>query len=245
MGETEFMRKHQCPVRSLAAFEKSEYADDWRDLMRLYLVRRTRSFIQDNYAETDPANGRKFLRFEDGRKTYFPTREPRTVTFALSGAGDQYSRMYSVGSVDTINNLLLPRYGMGNYIAASPHKAPTVNEANIIQNLSRAGYRLKGFCRTNLFKRLESSGYSFLLSIERHILRNYVFLHAIQNNLPVPIGTQDVGLLDSRIFDEDPENEVDTSDLFDEGEVLQDEEVIKGALTTGEDYKRRAAEHLQ
>ena len=55
LGETEFIRRHQCPVRSLAAFEKSEYADDWRELMRLYLVRRTRSFIQDNYAETDPA----------------------------------------------------------------------------------------------------------------------------------------------------------------------------------------------
>ena len=40
--------------RSLAAFEKSDYADDWRELMRLYLVRRTRTFIQDNYAETDP-----------------------------------------------------------------------------------------------------------------------------------------------------------------------------------------------
>jgi SNF2 family DNA or RNA helicase len=30
LGETEFIRRHQCPVRSLAAFEKSEYADDWR-----------------------------------------------------------------------------------------------------------------------------------------------------------------------------------------------------------------------
>ena len=58
--ETEFIRRHQCPVRSLAAFEKSHYADDWRELMRLYLVRRTRSFIQDNYAETDPTNGRKY-----------------------------------------------------------------------------------------------------------------------------------------------------------------------------------------
>jgi hypothetical protein len=51
LGETEFIRRHQCPVRSLAAFEKSEYADDWRELMRLYMVRRTRSFIQDNYAD--------------------------------------------------------------------------------------------------------------------------------------------------------------------------------------------------
>ena len=51
LGETEFIRRHQCPVRSLAAFEKSEHPDDWRDLMRLYLIRRTRSFIKDNYAE--------------------------------------------------------------------------------------------------------------------------------------------------------------------------------------------------
>ena len=79
LGETEFIRRHQCPVRSLAAFEKSEYADDWRELMRLYLVRRTRSFIQDNYAETDPANGRKYLTFEDGTRSYFPTRMPKTV----------------------------------------------------------------------------------------------------------------------------------------------------------------------
>ena len=54
LGETEFIRRHQCPVRSLAAFEKSEYPDDWRDLMRLYLVRRTRCFIKDNYAEDRP-----------------------------------------------------------------------------------------------------------------------------------------------------------------------------------------------
>ena len=48
IGETEFIRRHQAPVRSLAAFEHSGYADDWRELMRLYLVRRTRSFIQEN-----------------------------------------------------------------------------------------------------------------------------------------------------------------------------------------------------
>jgi hypothetical protein len=61
LGETEFICRHQCPVRSLLAFEKSEYPDDWRELMRLYMVRRTRSFIQDNYADTDPENGHKFL----------------------------------------------------------------------------------------------------------------------------------------------------------------------------------------
>src|SRR2546426_9116409 len=43
MGEIRFNSEFQCPVRSLTAFEKSDYADDWRDLMRLFLVRRTRS----------------------------------------------------------------------------------------------------------------------------------------------------------------------------------------------------------
>ena len=60
-----------------------------------------------------------------------------------------------------------------------------------------------GFCRTNLFKRLESSGAAFLQSVERHILRNYVFLHAIENDLPLPLGTQDAEMLDSRFTDED------------------------------------------
>jgi hypothetical protein len=45
LGETEFIRRHQCSPKTLAGFEKSEYADDWRELMRLYMVQRTRGFI--------------------------------------------------------------------------------------------------------------------------------------------------------------------------------------------------------
>ena len=60
----------------MAAFEKSEYADDWRDLMRLYLVRRTRSFIQENYAKLDSTKNRKYLEFSDGTRSYFPVRVP-------------------------------------------------------------------------------------------------------------------------------------------------------------------------
>ena len=67
-----------------------------------------------------------------------------------------------------------------------------------MEDLSRAGKRLMGFSRTNLFKRLESSGYGIPAFIERHILRNYIFLYALENDLPLPIGTQDASLLDSR-----------------------------------------------
>jgi muramidase (phage lysozyme) len=54
-----------------------------------------------------------------------------------------------------------------------------------------------------LFKRLESSGFAFLQSLDRHILRNYVYLHAIANQLDIPIGTQNAALLDMRDVDED------------------------------------------
>ncbi len=205
LGEVEFSRRHQASPRTLAAFERSVHADDWRDLMRLYLVRRTRSFIQDNYAETEPATGRRFLTYEDGRRSFFPDRVPKTIKFAIDDADphDQYAKLYAPDVVDTVNALRLPRYGLGNYIADSPATPPISAEERQIQDLSRAGKRLMGFCRTNLFKRLESSGAAFLQSVEWHLLRNYVFLHALRNGLPLPLGTQDAEMLDSRFTDAD------------------------------------------
>ena len=238
MGETEFLRKHQCPVRSLAAFEKSPYADDWRELMRLCLVRRTRTFIKDNYAENDAATGRKFLTFENGSKAYFPERLPRTVKFKIGKRDDDpYARLFADGVVDVINHLNLPRYGLGNYLAPSPHQPPTQAEGKVIQDLSRAGKRLMGFCRTNLFKRLESSGQAFWQSVRRHILRNAVFLHAIDHDLDLPLGTQDAELLDPGVADRDA--------LFaDEEDDNQNAEgqANENALRSGADYQRRAAE---
>lgn len=205
LGEVEFGRLHQASPRTLMAFDHSTHTDDWRDLMSLYLVRRTRSFIQDNYAETDPGTGRKFLRYEDGDKSFFPVRVPKTIKFPSddSDPGDQYARLYSPEVVDVINKLELPRYGLGNYVSGTLPRSLTDEEKAQIQNLSKAGKRLMGFSRTNLFKRLESSGAAFLLSVERHLLRNYVFLHAIRNGLPLPIGTQDAEMLDPRFSDGD------------------------------------------
>lgn len=244
LGETEFIRRHQCAVRSLAAFEKSGHADDWRELMRLYMVRRTRSFIQDNYADTDPVTGRKFLTYEDGARSYFPERIPKTVKFRIDekDPSDQYARLYAPDVVAAINALNLPRYGLANYVAAAPHKPPTPAEAKQLQDLSRAGKRLMGFCRTNLFKRLESSGAAFQQSIERHILRNYVFLHAIEGGLPLPLGTQDAGLLDTGNYDEDVDDEAAGAELF-EGDNGEAQKPPRSArLRTPDDFKKRADE---
>ncbi len=241
IGETDFIRQYQCPVRSLAAFEKSEHPDDWRDLMRLYLVRRTRSFIQSNYTDRDQANGRRYLTYEDGSRAYFPVRTPRTIAFAINDRdpNDPYARLSSPPVVRAIDKLNLPRYGLGNYVTSVPKEEPTQAEAKILGGLSRAGKRLMGFCRTNLFKRLESGGPAFIQSIERHTLRNFIFLHAIENNLPLPIGSQGAELLDARYSDSDGDVS-GTADLFEEeGVPPQVEEAA--FLRNEDDYHHRAA----
>ena len=238
IGETGFIQQHQAPLRSLAAFDQSEHADDWREMMRLYLVRRTRSFIQQNYAQTDPEDGRKFITFEDGTPSYFPMRVPRTASFEID---EQYARLFADDVVADINALELPRYGLGNYVAASPADPPTQTETQILGDLSRAGKRLMGFCRTNLLKRMESSGHAFLLSLERHILRNFVFLHAIETGQPLPIGATDAGMLDTQSYDKDADAAI--SNIFDqEEEDTPADPVAPVLLRTEAEFRQRAAQ---
>jgi superfamily II DNA or RNA helicase len=244
-GQVQFSSQHtETFIRSIKAFEKSHFANDWRELMRLYLVRRTRSFIKNNYAETDPTNGRKFLTFADGSKSYFPDRIPQRVLYEFNPKDkkDIYANLYSQNIIDIINGLELPRYGLQSYLNKKPLIKPTKEEEQIMQNLSRAGRRLMGFCRTNLFKRLESSGYSFLLSLSRHILRNYLFVYAAQNHLPIPIGKNISQNLDEYLEDSDTDNDGEGSNLL--NLILKEETYLKKAeelykLFASESYKKR------
>jgi superfamily II DNA/RNA helicase len=252
IGETEFQSLYQSSLRSLAAFEKSFYADDWRDLMRLFLIRRTRSFIQENYATDDETNGRKYLPYPNGKRFYFPTRQPLTLKYTVdeNDKNDQYGKLSSSEVVNIIGDLWLPRYGLGNYVSKSAEKNATTSEQKQLEGLSRAGKRLMGFSRTNLFKRLESGGTAFLLSIERHVLRNFIFLYAIENKLPLPIGSQSAEYLDTTRTDED---ETEQSILFDDVEIEENETEIaaedaiedKAFLSENhsiKEFKKRAAE---
>ena len=207
-GKIEFESRFPHHYRSLPAFEKSTNIDDWRELMRLFLVRRTRSFIKNNYAKTDETNNRKYLLFSNGDKSYFPDRIPKRIDFEMSehNPDDQYAKLYSPQVVESVNNMKLARYGIGNYINEKAKLTPTSDELLIIENLTKAGKRLIGFSRTNLFKRLESSGFSFLLSAYRMLLRNYIFIYAIENKLPIPIGSQEANTLDNFTDELDWEN---------------------------------------
>jgi hypothetical protein len=112
LGETEFIRRYQCAVRSLAAFEKSEYADDWRELMRLYMVRRTRSFIKNNYGITDAATGKIGLKFPDGHFEAFPDRVPKKVEFEFDpdNKKDIYAKLCLSPNFDQKYHLIKVRY---------------------------------------------------------------------------------------------------------------------------------------
>ncbi len=258
VGEAEFVRYQTLP-NTLTAFEKSPFADDWRELMRLYMVRRTRSFIQAHYAETDPATGRKFLRLEDGSQSYFPARVPRTLKVRIDrrGSADPYARLYSDEVVEAIGGLRLPRYGLGNYLAGHAERSAnarsvTAEEKRMLASLGRAGKRLIGYCRTNLFKRLESSGQAFIQSLDRHVLRNHVFLYALEHGLPLPLGTQDAEMLDPGNEDEDGElaqtglemneDEPDVSDV--QGIAGPEGEASASSFTT-QAYRQRAQQVYQ
>jgi superfamily II DNA or RNA helicase len=198
-NESDFIARFQASPRSIRAFEQSDYPDDWRDLMRLYMVRRTRSFIMRNYAQYDETRDRYFVTL-NGQPFYFPKRQPHTVTFPLAD-GDQYARLYNEHAVSIIAELTLPRYGLTNYLVKNVDQRATPTQKTILDNLNRAGRRLLGFHRTNLFKRLESSGLSFLLSLDHHISRNMVALYALQQGLDIPIGPQNAALLDTAVTD--------------------------------------------
>ena len=236
-GQIQFSSQHtETFIRSIKAFEKSPFSDDWSELMRLFLVRRTRSFIKNNYAETDPSNDRKYLTFADGSKSYFPDRVPQRVLYEFNPKDkkDVYANLYSTNVVNIINGLELPRYGLQQYLNEKPLTKPTPAEEILMLNLSRAGRRLMGFCRTNLFKRLESSGYSFLLSLSRHILRNYVFVYALQNHLPIPIGKNLVTNLDDYLEDADIDDDGDENTL---NLILNEETYLANAQKIYELFK--------
>lgn len=234
-NERLFETKKQCQANSLQAFEHSEEKEDWRDLLRHYMVRRTRSFILENYALLDES-GRRYVELSSGKRAYFPARNARTLAFPVrdDDPDDQYARLYADDIVDIVNRLTLPRYGLGNYVKSKVEPKPSAAEQKMIDNLGRAGTRLMGFCRTNLFKRLESSGSAFLQSVERHILRNFIFLHAIENGLDLPIGTQDAALLDTRFFDdEDSQTALELDgDSIDTGAEPAAQEPTEAALRT-------------
>jgi len=234
-GERAFMQRHsEIPIRSIAAFEQSQSTEDWSELMKLFLVRRTRTFIKNNFAKIDPQNNRRYLQFNDGTKSYFPDRLPRSIKFPTV-KGDQFSRLYSEQMLGLMEELQLPRYGLSLYISETKAADAPELEKKIMENLSRAGARMMGFCKSTFFKRMDSSGFAFLMTLYRHVVRNAVFIYAIENKLPLPIGDE------NPIYGDLPE---DMEGFFSEDE--SDENQVAKTMhvpTDMEHYLNRAMEY--
>ena len=211
MGEIDFLDKCDDKPSTLRAFRISEENEDWQRLLSQFLIRRTRRFIKENYAVLDPDNNRYYLLFGNGDRNYLPDRVPLPLPFETS-ASDPASEMASEKVLEALDELILPRYQMGSYLDPNG-PTPNEEEKTLVADLKTAQGNLLGFTRTMLMKRLSSNGAVFMLSLQRHLLRNYMFLTAMRDGTEIPVGS----VTDSQIFsDKEDGLEIDV-DLEDDG----------------------------
>lgn len=210
---------------TLEAFKRSTEPDDWKRLMSEHLIRRTRSFIRKNYALVDE-DGKEYLTFTNGTRFTFPARVPRPLVHSF-GANDPAAKMESVETLDTIDHLLLPRYNLAAYLKKSLN--PTPEEKRIIERFERGSGHLIGFVRSGLYKRLSSCGYSFMLSLQRHIARNNLYLYAVENDLELPLGTLLDVMLTTSETDEDTEEDYDGAEQPIAGDGKSEYEALRAS----------------
>lgn len=179
-------------VTTLAAFRRSEEAEDWKRLMSDHLVRRTRSFVKRTAKKetiTHPdgtTEEREYLQFANGEKFHFPTRIARPLNHDFS-EDDPARLMEDDDTLDAVRDLTLGRYRLADY--EDPKAPHTDKDIRYLDDIRSGRGNVSGFVRIGLFKRLSSSGHSFILSLQRQRARNELFIHAIDNGLPVPLGS--------------------------------------------------------
>jgi hypothetical protein len=197
-------------VTTLAAFRHSEEPEDWKRLMSDHLVRRTRSFIKRTAKKetvTRPDGKvveREYLEFANGRRFHFPTRVPSPLWHEF--ADDDPARlMEDETTLDAVRDLTLPRYRLADY--DDPEASHSDSDTKVLADIRSGRGNVSGFVRIGLFKRLSSSGHSFILSLQRQRARNELFIYAIDIGLDVPLGS----LSDHQfmVTDEDVEEDQD------------------------------------
>lgn len=191
VGETKFAARCKEGLSTLAAFKRSAERDDWRALLSQFMVRRTRRYIEENYALTD-AQGRRYLTYGDGERFRFPTRVPKTIEREVA-ATDPARKMISDETLDMVDRLRLPRYSMYDHLNRSAVFSDL--ERPIVEDLRKSAQgNLSGLNRVMMFKRLSSSGPAFLATLRRHRLRDSISRYAVQTGRDVPVGSVNNGL---------------------------------------------------
>jgi superfamily II DNA or RNA helicase len=233
--DAEFAKKLDHKTTTLAAFKKSDEADDWKRLMSEHLIRRTRTFIKNNYAIKDE-KGNEYLTFSNGEKFYFPQRIAKPIEHSFDNT-DPARLMVSDETLDEITDLKLPRYGLARYVNSKYRT--TTKEDELIQKWEKSSGHLSGFVRTGLFKRLSSCGTSFVISLQRHLARNEMWIYALEKQLPIPVGSVlesmlDPGDGDFTTLEED--NDLDLVQGINTGQAKSDYETLKRKNPSGVEW---------
>jgi hypothetical protein len=179
-------------VTTLAAFRRSEEAEDWKRLMSDHLVRRTRSFVKrtakkERVTRTDgTVLEKEYLQFANGQRFHFPDRIAKPLSHSFS-ADDPARLMEDDDTLDAIRDLTLPRYRLADY--DDPKTPHSEQDSKVLADIRSGRGNVSGFVRIGLFKRLSSSGHSFILSLQRQRARNELFIYAIDQGLAVPLGS--------------------------------------------------------
>lgn len=179
-------------LSTLRAFEISEEPEDWRTLMSDHLVRRTRAYTKRQAPTemwTSPdglvTKERSYLKLSTG-KFYYPDWVSQPVSHSFK-ADDPARFMEDDQTLDDLRDLRLPRYDISGYDNPSAHHSP---EDRAIIEAARSGRgNVRGFVLSGLYKRLSSSGYSFIQSLTRQLIRNELWIYAIDHQLSVPTGS--------------------------------------------------------
>ncbi|HDT12301.1 MAG TPA: hypothetical protein ENO01_01445 [Candidatus Marinimicrobia bacterium] len=145
--------------------EKNEYA--LPDLLKHFVIRRTRNHIKKFYSGGD-------------FKIEFPTRELKTCTYNIN---DTYQALYDTIR-QTLKKLKYARYDLWKYVN------PGKKEIEPYIQLKKVTGTLRVFHKIRMFKRLESSIYSFRKSVDNLLAIHEKFLVIIEKKNIIPAGEQ-------------------------------------------------------
>ena len=165
--------------------ERGEYV--LPDLLKHFVIRRTRNHIKKFYS------GDEF-------KIEFPRRELKTFTYNIN---DTYQALYDTIR-QTLKKLKYARYDLWKYVIKDK------KEVEPYIQLKKVTGTLRVFHKIRMFKRLESSIYSFRKSVDNLLSIHEKFLTIIENKNIVPAGE----MIQDRIY------RYELDDLWDQIEDL-------------------------
>ena len=229
-----FQEKVGGNVSSLKAFEQSNFTEDWRRLLSLFLVRRTRPYLLEHYSKTDE-NGKKYFEYRDGTRFHFPTRRALPLEYP-GGKDDPCDQLASIENFNALAEMTYARYQLGQYFDEG--FVPEGPEEELIFDDLQRATASKGFIQTTVLKRLASSPKAFFITVEKMLLRAHILRYALENDLPVPIGT----IADKYYVDDSQDEDFHFDELAaPEEQSTSDGSWARGVTETEWDIKAKAA----